>query len=130
MWHPYFTLTSGSLTVSATVAALALQGFAATVSISEAQPDATPIYAGPFPLMLHYGVPWPPVLNAAGALTNPWLAWVGFTTDRVNELIMAGTTAQRPTKLRPGFGPYFDYDLGKPIWYSGAAWVDATGASV
>lgn len=44
----------------------------------------------------------------------------------------AGATGQRPTGGIP-FGPllgmmYFDTDLGKPIWWDGVAWVDATGA--
>lgn len=44
-----------------------------------------------------------------------------------------GTTAQRPTNPAAGQGPYFDTTLaaaGKPIWYTGTAWVDATGATV
>ena len=26
--------------------------------------------------------------------------------------------------------PYFDTTLGKPIWWSGSTWVDATGTAV
>ena len=41
-----------------------------------------------------------------------------------------GTTANRPTcYLSKGF-QYYDETLGKPIWYTGSAWVDATGTSV
>lgn len=40
-----------------------------------------------------------------------------------------GTTAARPTTRSTGY-MYFDTTLGKPIWWSGAAWVDATGATV
>lgn len=42
-----------------------------------------------------------------------------------------GTTANRPTDGQVGV--YFDTTLaaaGKPIWYTGTAWVDATGAVV
>lgn len=40
-----------------------------------------------------------------------------------------GTTVQRPED--PGTGDlYFDTDLGLPIWWNGAAWVDATGGVV
>ena len=41
----------------------------------------------------------------------------------------AGPTTDRPTgaDLRPG-RMYFDTTLGKPVWYDGADWVDATGA--
>lgn len=42
-----------------------------------------------------------------------------------------GATAERPTSyaLIAGF-EYFDTTLGKPIYYNGSGWVDATGASV
>lgn len=40
-----------------------------------------------------------------------------------------GTTAQRPPAVSIGF-MYFDTTLGKPIWWKGAVWVDATGATV
>lgn len=40
-----------------------------------------------------------------------------------------GTTAQRPTAVSVGF-MYFDTTLGKPVWWKGAVWVDATGATV
>ena len=42
----------------------------------------------------------------------------------------SGTTANRPTiGLLAGL-MYFDSTLGKPIWWGGSAWVDATGATV
>lgn len=45
----------------------------------------------------------------------------------------SGNTAARPTS--PTFGlysgfTYFDTTLTKPIWWTGSAWIDATGASV
>lgn len=45
---------------------------------------------------------------------------------------LAGNTAGRPTGAIP-FGPllgmmYFDTDIGKPVWWDGVQWVDATGA--
>jgi hypothetical protein len=42
-----------------------------------------------------------------------------------------GTTAKRP--VLTGIGTdfqYFDEDLGKPMWWNGTNWVDATGSSV
>lgn len=42
----------------------------------------------------------------------------------------SGTTADRPTRGLWAGRPYFDTTLGKPIWYSGTGWVDATGAAV
>lgn len=42
-----------------------------------------------------------------------------------------GTTAQRPTLALTDAGfQYFDTDLGKPIYWTGAKWVDATGADL
>jgi hypothetical protein len=40
--------------------------------------------------------------------------------------ILSGTTANRPIWQTPGMS-YFDTTLGKPIWWSGSAWVDAAG---
>lgn len=41
----------------------------------------------------------------------------------------SGTTASRPTSPFTAQS-YYDTTLGKPIWYDGANWVDATGAAV
>ena len=40
----------------------------------------------------------------------------------------AGTTANRPDEDVPAGFMYFDTTLGLPIWYTGSAWVDATGS--
>lgn len=41
----------------------------------------------------------------------------------------AGTTANRPTSpVKNQF--YLDETLGKPIWFDGTDWIDATGATV
>lgn len=42
---------------------------------------------------------------------------------------IGGTTAERPV-TPPQTTMYFDTTLGKPVWYYGTGWVDATGASV
>jgi hypothetical protein len=42
---------------------------------------------------------------------------------------LAAPTAGRPTPNQAGVS-IFDSTLGKPIWWTGAAWVDATGAPV
>lgn len=55
--------------------------------------------------------------------------------------IRSGTTAQRPSSglsaahllSTQHWGPYFDTTLdadGKPIWWNGTIWIDATGAAV
>jgi len=41
----------------------------------------------------------------------------------------AGDTATRPAVAVTG-QRYFDTDLGYPIWWDGAQWVDATGTPV
>jgi hypothetical protein len=41
-----------------------------------------------------------------------------------------GTTAARPTIQLTIGQTYFDTTLGRPVWWRGAAWVDATGAVV
>jgi hypothetical protein len=43
-----------------------------------------------------------------------------------------GTTAQRPAGL-PADGrsfQFYDTTLGKPVWFNGTVWKDATGATV
>lgn len=59
--------------------------------------------------------------------------------DRVHGYVRAGTAVQtganvthaRPSSGAAGSGAmWFDTTLGKPIWSTGAAWVDATGATV
>jgi hypothetical protein len=42
----------------------------------------------------------------------------------------ASTTAARPTGTLRAGAQWFDSTLGKPIWWNGTGWVDATGATV
>ena len=42
----------------------------------------------------------------------------------------SGDSQERPTNYLYGGHPYFDTTLGKPIWYNGSKWVDATGVEV
>jgi hypothetical protein len=61
-------------------------------------------------------------LKPTGAGNTGWVA----VAERAS-----GTTAQRPTLAASVVGYfYFDTTLGKPIWWKGAVWVDATGATV
>ena len=64
--------------------------------------------------------------------------WDGTTTQLavpfgaqfvLEQSVNSGTTAKRPVLARAG-QTYFDTDLGKPIFYTGTKWVDATGADV
>ena len=61
--------------------------------------------------------------------------WDGTTTQLavpfgaqfvLEQSVNSGTTAKRPVLARAG-QTYFDTDLGKPIFYTGSKWVDATG---
>lgn len=42
----------------------------------------------------------------------------------------SGSTLERPTSNIMVGKLYFDTTLGKPIWYNGTNWVDATGTQV
>lgn len=79
-------------------------------------------------------------LSASGNQINS-RSWVAKTSSGTNStFIMAdstveiGTSANRPTLTTIDKGyQYIDTTLvaaGKPIWWTGAAWVDSTGASV
>ena len=41
----------------------------------------------------------------------------------------SGSTANRPNNVHIGY-MYFDTTLGKPVWWNGTGWVDATGTTV
>jgi len=49
----------------------------------------------------------------------------------IDILTSNGTTSNRPAGLTAANAgqPYFDTTLGKPVWWNGTAWVDATGTS-
>jgi len=64
------------------------------------------------------------------AMPRAQIAWYSAVGKLCNALTGTGTTAQRPTKGLYAGRPYFDSTLGKPIFYSGTGWVDATGAGV
>lgn len=83
------------------------------------------------------------VANKARAL-GLYMGWVYGASSfiGVGQIgALKNTTANRPTKATLGVANdtdwvgylYFDTTLdadGKPIWWSGSAWVDATGATV
>lgn len=71
---------------------------------------------------------------------TPKKGWWTYVEDTNSEYIHdgtnfkfnrgGGTTAQRPTANIAVGANYFDTTLGKPIWRTASAWVDATGATV
>lgn len=67
------------------------------------------------------------ILNPAGQLTTG--------TVRAAVLVQTGAypTGSRPDPSAAGVGVgamIFDTTLGRPVWSTGSAWVDATGAPV
>lgn len=64
-------------------------------------------------------VNWRRVWNPVTAQWGAWFQLVGHS----------GTTSNRPTTVNIGYS-YFDTTLGKPIWWKGTVWVDATGTTV
>jgi hypothetical protein len=58
----------------------------------------------------------------------------GLLSSLLTNLVHIGTTQQRPVLGVTDMGvTYFDTTLassGKPIWWTGSNWVDATGAVV
>lgn len=69
---------------------------------------------------------------AAGYVVTQESADLNAVKPKAIPLVLSGTTAQRPTipagTVRVGIS-YFDTTLGKPIWWDGSGWVDATGTS-
>ena len=65
-------------------------------------------------------------------IPKTWIDWYVEATRILQSVQSSGTTTNRPTAnalLWVG-RQYFDTTLGKPIFYSGSGWVDATGSSV
>ncbi len=57
---------------------------------------------------------------------NTW-----YQINALHQIKIDGTTSQRPSADEIYIGyMYFDTTLGKPIWWNGSAWVDATGTAV
>jgi hypothetical protein len=59
--------------------------------------------------------------------------WQRKVRDAINALLNSragvGATGERP--VTPSIGwQFYDQSLGKPIWWDGATWRDATGGAV
>lgn len=59
-------------------------------------------------------------VKETGAGNTGWVAFVP---------VLSGTTAARPVANLVVGMSYFDTTLGKPVWYKGPGWVDATGTA-
>ena len=82
-----------------------------------------------------------PNASTAAVYNNSTDVWVygcdhakvsgGTTATPQHVKYTTNTTANRPTTgLVAGFSQHFDTTLGKPIWWTGSVWKDATGATV
>ncbi|MFN7611722.1 MAG: hypothetical protein ACK5QX_12440 [bacterium] len=71
-----------------------------------------------------------PLVDQRMTASVPFLQWLSRINTIAQAVISSGTTAQRPTSNLWAGRTYFDTTLGKPIWYKGPGWVDATGAAV
>lgn len=74
-----------------------------------------------------------PVRTPIKDLPREWQDWFHSIRAHVLDItVLAGPTAQRPTKGLWVGKSYFDTTLNKPVWLktvSPVAWVDATGAA-
>lgn len=78
------------------------------------------------------GLPNPPLVSPTDPddFTAPWGAWFSTAGAIIQDVSNAATSTQRPTTFLYTGKTYFDTTLGLPIWWNGAAWVDATGTPV
>lgn len=53
-----------------------------------------------------------------------------YVTDVTLKTVRAGGNTSNRPESPATFATYFDTTIGKPIWYDGVKWVDATGAEV
>jgi hypothetical protein len=80
------------------------------------------------------------VLNSAPSISKPVTHWhciadgTPGTWQQAGHIVYTGTTAQRPVLIARDAGVmFFDTTLaanGKPIWWTGSKWVDASGNPV
>jgi hypothetical protein len=72
-----------------------------------------------------------PISQPAGPQwSSAWSNWFSQAFLILQASSQSGTTADRPTKGLYVGRTYFDTTIGKPIWYEGPGWVDATGTGV
>jgi len=70
------------------------------------------------------------IIGTSGVQTPLSVGFAGSFSYGPSNAAWSGDTAHRPTFNAgdcPGFS-YFDSTIGKPVWWTGAAWVDSAGA--
>lgn len=70
------------------------------------------------------------LLTDVSGVRPAWKEWFDQVFLACFSVFESGETSKRPTKLLWVGRQYFDTTIGKPIWYDGTNWVDATGATV
>lgn len=77
------------------------------------------------------GLPRPPItkVNDHYTLEAPWAPWFSTAQGILQDVSRSGAMADRPTTSMYTGKRFFDTTLGKPIWWNGAKWVDATGTA-
>lgn len=74
----------------------------------------------------------PPIQSPFDANGKPVKAWLDWCNDIATNSKYRGsdTTANRPANGLTDGDWYLDTTLGKPVWYYGSGWIDATGTTV
>jgi hypothetical protein len=68
--------------------------------------------------------------DVQGQPSREWVSWVQDAFTYIAKNQGYNTTSNRPINgMRTG-DVFFDTTIGKPIWYTGSGWVDATGSAV
>lgn len=74
-----------------------------------------------------------PFYTPDSPISTVWTRWMNKLWIVGGSVDNSGTTVQRPAKNLFIGRPYFDTDLGKPIWLKSAnpsVWVDSSGTSI
>ncbi len=67
------------------------------------------------------------ILSAESASPLATIRDVEYALNADIDTVWVGTTLKRPPLKGASNTAYFDITLGIPVWYNGAAWIDAAG---
>lgn len=74
--------------------------------------------------------PYGALVDQTGYSTPGWRSFFSDVFTLLSAFSASGTTAQRPAKGLWVGRTYFDTDVGTPIWFDGANWIQADGTVV
>lgn len=66
----------------------------------------------------------------SGRVSSVWQSWLTRVQSVLNAVTSSGATSNRPTQNLYAGQLFFDTALNIPIWWNGAAWVNASGVVV